>query len=178
MLARTCSLATSSSWMAQPAGRDGKPALDLALDAAAGAADDGAKARVEAKRPVRLADEVEDGEALLFVAAAQPAAELLEEQGGALGGAQEQDGVDVGDVDAFVEEVDAEEDAELAGGEIAERGGALGFGGGGGDGAGAQAGALELLRHEVRVALVDAEAEGAHLGDVGDAGVRALGGRA
>jgi hypothetical protein len=39
---------------------------------------------------------------------------LLQQHHGALGGAQQQDGVDGGDVEAFVEQVDGEEGAQLA----------------------------------------------------------------
>jgi hypothetical protein len=63
---------------------------------------------------VRVADEVEDGEAVLPIAAPEAAAELLEEDRGALGRAEEEDGVDVGQVDALVEQVDREQAAELA----------------------------------------------------------------
>lgn len=47
---------------------------------------------------------------------------MLEEQGGALGGAQHDDGVDVGDVDTFVEQVDGEHDADPSVGEVVECG--------------------------------------------------------
>ena len=57
---------------------------------------------------------------------AQPTAELLEEQRRALGGAQHQDGVDGGHVDALVEQVDGEHDADSPVGEVAQRGLALG----------------------------------------------------
>ena len=60
-----------------------------------------------------LADEVEDREAA-FPRQAQAAAELLQEDGGALGRPQEEDRVDLGDVDALVEQVDGEEDVDLA----------------------------------------------------------------
>ena len=45
---------------------------------------------------------------------AQAAAELLQEDGGALGGAQEQHGVDLGKVDALVEQVCREQHVEPA----------------------------------------------------------------
>ena len=81
----------------------------MAFDLTAGAADDGAEAAVEPEAAVGVADEVEHREALFVVAAPEAATELLEEQRRALRGAQEQDGVDVGYVDALVEEVDAEQ---------------------------------------------------------------------
>ena len=49
----------------------------------------------------------------------EAAAQLLQEDSRALGRAQEQHGVDLGDVEAFVEEVDREEDVDLA---VAQRG--------------------------------------------------------
>jgi hypothetical protein len=54
-----------------------------------------------------LADEVEHGEIRLLVGAPQPPTELLEEDGGALGGPEKQDGVDLGDVETLVEELDS-----------------------------------------------------------------------
>ena len=57
---------------------------------------------------------------------AQPAAELLEEQRRALGRAEHQHGVDGGDVDAFVEQVDGEDDPHAPGGQVPQRGLALG----------------------------------------------------
>ena len=57
---------------------------------------------------------------------AEAAAELLEEQGGALGRAEHQDGVDGGDVDALVEQVDREHDPHSPGGQVAQGGLALG----------------------------------------------------
>ena len=53
-----------------------------------------------------VADEVDDGQAFFAVVAAQAAAELLEEDDAGLGGAEHDDAVDRGDVDALVEHVD------------------------------------------------------------------------
>ena len=118
--------------------------LDLAQDLPAGAAEDGAEAAVEAELGVHVADEVERGEALLAVGQAEAAAELLEEDGGALGGAEEEHGVDLGDVDALVEDVDGEDDVDLAGAQAVEDGGAGVLVGVGGEGGGGDAGVVEL----------------------------------
>ncbi len=59
---------------------------------------------------------------------AQASAELLEEQRRALGRAQHEHGVDVGDVNAFVEQVDGEHGLHVARGEVAQRCFALGSG--------------------------------------------------
>jgi hypothetical protein len=70
----------------------------------------------------------------------QAPAELLQKHHGALGGPQEQHGVDRWDVEPFVEEVDGEEDLQLAGLQAAQ-GGLAEIGGGGGiEGFGGQAG--------------------------------------
>ena len=67
------------------------------------------------------ANEVEDRAERLVVGLAETAAELLEKQRGALGRTQHQDGVDRRDVDAFVEQVDGEDDRHLPVAEIAQR---------------------------------------------------------
>src|SRR5690606_21511149 len=69
-------------------------------------------AEIEAEGFVLLTDEVEDGERVLVGRTPQPAADLLDEDRGALGGAQQQERVHRGHVDALVEEVD---DAQHAG---------------------------------------------------------------
>ena len=102
--------------------------LHGALDVAAGAAEQGAVAAVEAELLAVGADEVEHGAERLAGGLAQPAAELLEEQRRALGRAQHQHGVDGGDVDALVEQVDGEHDPDVAGGEVPQGGLALGSG--------------------------------------------------
>ena len=51
--------------------------------------------------------------------ASEPAPELLQEDGGALGGPQQQNGVDVGQVETLVEQVGSEEDVELGVAQIA-----------------------------------------------------------
>jgi hypothetical protein len=55
-----------------------------------------------------------------FGGEAQAPAQLLQEHHSALGGPQQQHGVDGGDVEPFVEQVDREEDAQLPGGQAAQ----------------------------------------------------------
>ena len=61
-----------------------------------------------------VADEIDDREAVLALPSAQPAAELLQEDDRRLGRAQHQHRVDLGHVEAFVKDVDAEHDLEPA----------------------------------------------------------------
>ena len=103
----------------QPAtGRQkGEPLSQLVFELPPAAAQQGPIAQIKAKAPVLLADEVQNGEAVLAGVGREPQApaELLQEHHGALGGPQEQHGVDRGDVEPFVEQVDREEDLQLAG---------------------------------------------------------------
>ena len=61
---------------------------------------------------VGLADEVEHGETILARCMAQAAPELLQEDGQALGGAEEQNRVDLRDVNTFAQLVDGKEEGE------------------------------------------------------------------
>ena len=69
---------------------------------------------VETELSTVLADEVEDRQNRLVPCPPQPAPELLQEQGRALGRPQQQDGVDVGQVEPLVEQVRREESVDLA----------------------------------------------------------------
>ena len=95
--------------------------LDLALDVAPAAAEQRAEAPIEAELAAMVADEVEHGAERLSAGASQPAPELLQEEGRALGWTQQQQRVDVRDVDALVEQVDGEDDVDSSGIEIAQR---------------------------------------------------------
>ena len=88
----------------------------------------------------------------------------------ALGGAQEQHRVDLGDVEAFVEQIHREEDLQLAGSQAADLLGALVAGAGGIEGGGAQAGGHELAGHPVGMLHAHAEAQGPHRFQMGDLG--------
>jgi len=118
---------------------------------------------------VLLADEVEHREAARAGVGrqSQAPAQLLQKDHGALGGPQEQHGVDRGDVEPFVEEVHRKEDLQLAGLQAAE-GGLAEIGGGGGiEGFGAEAAGTEALGHETGVFHAHAEAQGPHAGGIG-----------
>lgn len=59
-------------------------------------------------------DQIEYGQAGLAIGDPQSAAELLEKDGGALGGAQQQHCVDLGQVDPLVEEIHRTQDVDVA----------------------------------------------------------------
>jgi len=117
----------------QPAtGRqEGESLRQLLLQLAATAAEQGAVAQVEAEAAVLLADEIEHGEAALAGVGrqTQASAQLLQEHHRALGGTQQQHGVDRRKVETFVEQVDGEEDLRVASLEGLEDGLAIGRGG-------------------------------------------------
>ncbi len=89
-------------------GQERELLLHGALELPAGAAEQRPVAAVEAELAAVGAHEVEDRAEPLARRAAQAPAELLEEQRGALRGAQHEHGVDGGYVDALVEQVDRE----------------------------------------------------------------------
>lgn len=68
-----------------------------------------------------LVDEVEDRAAGLVVGLAQSPADLLQEHGGGLGRAEQQDRVDLGDVDPLGQEIHGEDDVELPGAQPPQR---------------------------------------------------------
>lgn len=76
-----------------------------------------------------LADEVERGEAVLSLHQAQTAAQLLEEDGRALGRSKEEDGVDLGNVHPLIEQVHREQDVDLPRAQLPEGVGAVVAGG-------------------------------------------------
>ena len=94
-------------------GQEGEASLDLLADLLCRSAQQSPVAKVEAESSMRVADEVEDGQASLAFMQPQPAAQLLEEDGGGLRGAQEEHRIDLRDVHTFVEEVDSEQRGEL-----------------------------------------------------------------
>ena len=115
MFSRTCCRATRSIRIVQPAGRCVKPCSTCSSTRHRRVGQQRPVAQVEPEVAVGLADEVEDGQALLVLGQPQPAAELLEEDRQALGRAEEQHRVDLGDVDALVVQVDDEQEVDLAG---------------------------------------------------------------
>jgi len=103
-------------------GQERELLLHGALELPAGAAEQRPVAAVEAELATVRAHEVEDRAEPLARRAAQAPAELLEEQRGALRGAQHEHGVDGGHVDALVEQVDREHRAHLALGQVTHGG--------------------------------------------------------
>ena len=104
------------------AGRQEREALlDLLLHLRARGAGHRAVAQVEAELPVRLADEVQHGDAVLALEAAQAAAKLLQEDERAFRGPEEQQRVDLGQVDAFVEQVHREQRPDAPGAQVQQR---------------------------------------------------------
>ena len=91
-----------------------KSFLDLANDVRAVTAKQGPKAQIETEAAVRASDEVQHGQAGLALRAPEAATKLLEKHERALGRTQEEDGVDLGYVNPFVEEVDAKDYVQLA----------------------------------------------------------------
>ena len=83
--------------------------FDLALEAPAGRTGQCSVANIEAELLAMVPNEVERSEDCFAGGAAQAPPELLQENGGALRWAEEEHCVDVGQVDAFVEEVGCEQ---------------------------------------------------------------------
>lgn len=146
-----------------------EPLSQLVFELPPAAAQQGPVAQIKAKAPVLLSHEVQNGEAALAGVGREPQApaELLQKHHGALGGSQQQHGVDRGDVEPFVEEVHRKKDLQVAGlqaaqgglAEIGRRGGIEGFG--------AEAAGREALGHEMGVFHAHAEAQGPHAGGIG-----------
>ena len=116
-----------------------------------------------------VADEVQHGQHRLVAGAPQSAAELLEEDRGALGGPQEQHRVDVGQVEALVEQVGGEQhvDPPVAAGPRAPAARSCGWGLRR-DGQAGMPAVVEACGHELGVRDADAEAERPHGAEVGD----------
>ena len=67
-----------------------------------------AEAQIKPEPSVRAANEVQHGQAGLGLGAPQTTTELLQKDESAFGRTQEENGVDLRHVDAFVEQIDAE----------------------------------------------------------------------
>ena len=108
-------------------GREEREALlDLSLEVAATATQEGAETAVEAELLSMMAHEIENRALQLAVTLAQPSSQLLEEQRGTVGRAQQEQRVDDRHVNAFIEQVDGEEHVDAARRQIFERALALG----------------------------------------------------
>jgi len=101
------------------------------------------------------------GELLVVLRLPQATAELLEPEDPRLRGPQHEDGVELGEVEALVEDVDRADDLEVAARQLLQRLRSGGRACAGLDGHRAQTLLLEEVGHEVRVALRDAEGQGA-----------------
>lgn len=110
------------------------------------------------------AHEVEDRADPLARRSAQAPAELLEEQRGALGGAQHEDGVDSGHVDALVEQVDREHRPNRSLCQVPQGGLPLVAGAVAPDGHRRDPVGGEVAGHEAGVVDAHAEPEAAHRG--------------
>ena len=106
-----------------------------------------------------LANEVEYGQALLLVVQSQAATELLQEDRQALGRAEEQHRVELGDVDALIVQVDDEQDVHLTAAQAVLGRVAIGPRGLCREGFGGDSGLSELDRHVFSVGDADAEAQ-------------------
>lgn len=90
-------------------GRIGEASLYLFPDVARVSAYEGLEAILVAKLGTRMAYKVEYGEMVLAFVQTEASAKLLEEDRGTLGGAKEEDGVDLGNVHTLVEKIYDEE---------------------------------------------------------------------
>ena len=102
-----------------------EPLLNLSLEGAAGVSRQGSISLGEAELLALVADEVQHRQDSLRRRASEPTSELLEEDRCALGGAEHEDGVDVGDVEALVQHVDGEHRIDAARAEVVECRGTL-----------------------------------------------------
>ena len=116
-----------SSCMWQPAGRKGKPLLHSSLGVAAGAAEQRPEAPVVAKLLAVLPTKSRTVQNA-FPSSSQSAPELLQEQRGALGRAQQQHGVDVGTSTPSLNRSTENTTWTRAGAQVVQRGSAFGFG--------------------------------------------------
>ena len=102
--------------------------LNLPLKVASTATQQGAEAAVETEFLSVMAHEIENRALPLAIALAQSSSQLLEEQRGTVGRAQQEERIDDGHVNAFIEQVDGEEHVDAACREVLERVLALGRG--------------------------------------------------
>ena len=91
-----------------------KAAFDLAIEFSGRLGADRPQTRREAELAALGPDEIQYGQAFLLVVQAQATSQLLQVDGQALRGPQEQDRVQLGDVDAFVVQIDDEDEVDFA----------------------------------------------------------------
>lgn len=125
----------------------------------------------KAEAAVGFTDKVENGEAFLMLVQTKSAAKLLQEDGEGFRRAQEQDGIEKLEIDAFVVKVDAEYEFQFSLFEAAVGFGTLFFAAGSNQGYGRYIGLIEKIRHEAGMLDADAEAEPFDAGKVCDIAV-------
>ena len=149
-------------------------ALDLFLHAVARVREKSPEFFLEIVPAVRRTDEIQNSQAVLAVAQAQSASELLEEDGQGFRGPQEKDGIHFRNVHAFIVQVYDENDPDLPFHKSVLRGMPLFVGGFSVQGDGGRAGTVEIVCHEMRVLDRDAESKGSdiiHIGSIADQAV-------
>ena len=95
-------------------GKVRKSLLDCVGHLFAGAAEQRPEPPVEAELAPMETDEIKNGAHRLALVAPQPTPKLLQEQDRTIGRSQQKQGVDIGKVDTFVEEVYGEQHVDLA----------------------------------------------------------------
>ena len=100
--------------------------LNFASNAPAGVAEQGREFFFEPIVLIGLTDEVEDGQTVFSFCQAQASSELLKKDGQGFGWPQEEYRIDFRDVDAFVIEVNDEDEADTAFSELTPGGCAVG----------------------------------------------------
>ena len=142
------------------AGRQkGEALLHLPLEILPRPPEERSEATVVAKLLAVLANEVEHRADRLPIEPAEAAAELLEEEGGAVGGTEKEDRVDGRHVDPLVEQIDREDDVRAPVLQILERRGPFGIGRVGPDGRRLDARLVEDPSHVPRVRDANTEPE-------------------
>ncbi len=143
-------------------GQERKALFDLALKARPRGARDGAVTGVEPELRVLMTDEVDRREHWLVLSSAKAATKLLQEDGRALGGSEEKDGVDCRNVDSFIEHVDSEDGVDVSSGQPGQGICAVMGSGSARDRQGGDPRVVENARHVLGVSNGDAETESPH----------------
>jgi hypothetical protein len=119
-------------------------------------------ATVEAKLLAVMANEIEHGAHRLADGAPEPAPKLLKEEGGTVGGTEEQERVDDGHVDALVEQIHGEHRVHAPCRKVGQRATTFVVGAARPYCRCRNPGSLEYLRHEASMPNAHAKPEGPH----------------
>ena len=95
-------------------GNMGKSVFDFFFDGSGASAEQRLEPGCKIILFIGLGHKVQDGQAVLPFAKAQPAAELLQENGQAVRGPQEKDGIDGRDIDTLIEKIHCEKKIDLS----------------------------------------------------------------